>query len=104
MTKILYFITDMDQIGIQLGLGQKDMEEDVEIGICLLQDAVYFGCDGRKGMGTVTEAIKRGIQVFAAKRDVELRGLTQLLNKKIRVLDYTEIIDLIFNYEKIVNI
>jgi len=104
MTKILYFITDMDPLGVELALKQKEMGKSMEVGICLLQDAVYFGCHGRKGIGTVTEAIKHGIQVFAAKKDVELRGLTKLLNKEIRILDYAEVIDLIFSYEKIVNI
>jgi len=100
MAKILYFVTDMDPIGIELALEHKESE----VGICLLQDAVYFGCEGKKGNGTLAEAIKRGIQVFAAKKDVELRGLTKLIRSKIKILDYGEIIDLVLNYERIVNI
>jgi sulfur relay protein TusB/DsrH len=100
MTGILYFITDIDPIGIRLASEHKDSE----VGICLLQDAVYFGCKGKNGDGTLTEAIKRGISVFAAKRDVELRGLRRLLHSKIKLLDYGEIIDLVLNYERIVNI
>ncbi|MGQ9551212.1 MAG: DsrH/TusB family sulfur metabolism protein [Candidatus Bathycorpusculaceae bacterium] len=100
MAKILYFVTDMDPTGVQLALEHKDSD----VGICLLQDAVYYGCKGRNRDGSVTEAIKSGIPVYAAKRDVELRGLTKLLHEEIKVLDYSEIIDLIFSYERIVNI
>ena len=87
-------------MSIKLALEHKDSE----VGICLLQDAVYFGCKGKNGNGTLVEAIKRGIQVFAAKKDVELRGLTELIHPEIKVLDYGEIIDLVLNYERIVNI
>jgi sulfur relay protein TusB/DsrH len=100
MAKILYFITDMDSTGIRLALEHKDNE----VGICLLQDAVYYGCKERNRNGSVTDALKSGIPVYAAKRDVELRGLTKLLHEEIKVLDYSEIIDLVLNYERIVNI
>ena len=90
----------MDPMSIKLALEHKDSE----VGICLLQDAVYFGCKGKNGNGTIAEAIKRGIQVFAAKKDVELRGLTELIHPEIKVLDYGEIIDLVLNYEQVINI
>ena len=76
----------------------------VKLEFCLLQDAVYFGCKGRKGNGTLTEAIKRGISVFAAKKDVELRGLMKLLHPEIKVLTYGEIIDLVLDYQRVINI
>jgi len=78
--------------------------KDSEVGICLLQDAVYFGCKGKNGNGTVAEAIKRGAHVFAAEKDVELRGLKKLIHAEIKVLGYGEIIDLVLNYERIINI
>jgi sulfur relay protein TusB/DsrH len=99
MSRILYFITDMDMLGIKLALEHKDDE----IGISLLQDAVYFGCKGKNGNGILAEAIRRGVLVYAAKKDVELRGLTKLLHPEIKVLDYGEIVDLIVNYEKTIN-
>jgi len=99
MAKILYFITDMDPIGIQLALEHKGDK----IGICLLQDAVYYGCKGRNDVD-LASAIKKDIPIYVAKKDVELRGLTKLLHQEIKILDYSEIIDLIFNYERIVNL
>ncbi len=100
MARILYFVTDMDPVSTRIALEHKHSE----VGICLLQDAVYFGCKGKNGNGILAEAIKHGISIFAAKRDVELRGLTRLLHREIRVLDYGEIIDLVLNYERIINI
>ena len=100
MTKILYFVTGMEPMSIKFALGHKDSE----VGICLLQDAVYFGCKRNNGNGTVGEAIKRGTHVFAAKKDIELRGLKKLIHPEIKVLDYGEIIDLVLKYERIINI
>jgi sulfur relay protein TusB/DsrH len=100
MAKILYFVTDMDPMSIRLASEHKDSE----VGICLLQDAVFFGCKGKNGNGMLAEAVKRGVSVFAAKKDVELRGLTRLLHSEIKVLDYSEIIDLVLSYERVVNI
>ena len=100
MAKILYFVTDMEPMSIELALEHTDSE----VGICLLQDAVYFGCKGKNGNGTVAEAIRQGVQVFAAKKDVELRGLKKLIHPEIKVLGYGEIIDLVLDYERIINI
>lgn len=100
MSKILYFITDMDLTGIKLALEHKDNE----VGIALLQDAVYFGCEGKKGNGTLAEAIEQGISVFATEKDVKLRGITKLIRPEIRIVDYGKMIDLVMSYEKIINI
>jgi len=100
MAKILYFVTSMEPTSIKLALEHTDSE----VGICLLQDAVYFGCKGKNGNGTVAEAIKRGAHVFVAKKDIELRGLKKLIDPEIKVLGYGEIIDLVLDYERIINI
>lgn len=100
MAKILYFVTDMDPISIKLALEH----EGHDVGICLLQDAVYFGCKGKTGNENLATAIERGITIFAVKRDVELRGLIKLTRPEIKVLGYDEIIDLILDYERVINI
>jgi len=103
MVKILYFITDPDPTGIRLALEYKADHKDSNVGICLLQDAVYFTSRGRRD-NYVADAIKNSIPVYVAKRDVELRGLTKLLREEIKILDYGGIIDLVLAYERIVNI
>lgn len=85
-------------MAIELALEHKDHE----VGICLLQDAVYFGCKGKKGE-LITQAIKRGIPVFAAKKDIELRDLVKLLHPDIKTIDYGGIIDLVLKYERVIN-
>jgi sulfur relay protein TusB/DsrH len=100
MVKVLYFMTDTDAVSLKLALEHKDNE----VGVCLLQDAVYFGCKGKTENRTLAEAVKRGLRVFAAGKDIELRGLTKLIYPEIKVLDYDEIVDLVLKYERIVNI
>lgn len=99
MAKILYFVTDTDTMAIELALKHKGHE----VGICLLQDAVYFGCKGKKNE-LITETIKRGIPVFAAKKDIELRDLAKLLQPEIKTVDYSDIIDLVLKYERTINL
>ena len=98
MTKILYFVTGAETVAMKFALEHKDSE----VGICLLQDAVYMSSKGKRGQ-VAEEAIKRGIQIFAAKKDVELRGLTTHLVNGIKLLGYDEIIDLVLKYEHIIN-
>jgi sulfur relay protein TusB/DsrH len=100
MAKILYFITDRDSLGLQLAIEH----EDQEVGICLLQDAVYFAHSTESRNKLVKAAIKRSIPIFAAKRDIQLRGLTTLILPDVHLLDYEEIIDLVFDYDQIINL
>ena len=76
--------------------------KDDEVGICLLQDAVFLGCKGKTE--TLAIAIRDGIQTFAAKKDIELRGIAALIHPEIKPLYYHEIIDLILNFEHIINL
>jgi sulfur relay protein TusB/DsrH len=99
MVKLLYFITDMTPTSIQFALEHQDSE----VGICLLQDAVYFACKRKNGNKKLTEAIKRGLTIYVTKKDVELRGLKKLLHPKTKILDYNQIIDLVLKYKHIIN-
>ena len=76
--------------------------KDDEVGICLLQDAVYLGCKGKTE--TLAKAIRNGVQTFAAKKDIELRGIAALIHPEIKTIDYQEIINLVMNFEHIINI
>ena len=100
MKDILYFITDMDFMSIKFALKEKKNK----VGICLLQDAVYFACKGREDNKILEEAIKQDTQVFTSKRDVELRGLKNRIYPDVKILDYPEIIDLVLSYDRIINI
>jgi sulfur relay protein TusB/DsrH len=99
LTELLYFVTQKDPTSVNLALGHKN----VDVGICLLQDAVYLGVQCQKD-GKLDAAVKRGIPIYAAKNDVKLRGLDNLINQEIKLLDYNEIVDLVIKYNRIINI
>ena len=98
MTDILYFVTQKDTTSINLALDHKD----VNVVICLLQDAVYLAVNSQKD-SKFDEAIKQGIQVYAAKNDVNLRGLKNLISSEVKLLDYSEIVVLVTKYSRIIN-
>lgn len=98
MTDLLYFVTEKDPACITLASAHKN----VDVGICLLQDAVYLGVQRQKD-GAFNAAVKSGIPIYAAKRDVNLRGLEKLINSEIKLLDYSEIIDLVIKYNRVIN-
>lgn len=99
MKTSLYLISDKYQYSIKLALD--DPSEN--IAICLLQDAVYFACKGSYEEDMLT-AIKKGIQIYAVEKDVYLRGLEDRILSDIRIIKYSELIDLIFSYERIINL
>ena len=98
MTDLLYFVTEKDPTSINLALDHKN----VNVGICLLQDAVYLGVQFQKD-SKFSDAINRGIPMYAAKKDVKLRGLENLINSEVKLLDYSEIVDLVTKYNRIIN-
>ena len=98
MTDLLYFVTEKDPASISLASDHKN----VNVGVCLLQDAVYLGVQCQKDE-KINDAVKRGIPIYAAKKDVKLRGLEKLINREIKLLDYSEIVDLVLKYNRIIN-
>ena len=98
MTDLLYFVTEKDATSLTLASAHKN----VNVGICLLQDAVYLGVKCPKE-GKFNDALKSGIQIYAAKKDVNMRGLDKLINSEIKLLDYSEIVDLVIKYNRIIN-
>ena len=95
--KVLYFITCKEETGIQLALEHSD---DDDITILLLQNAVYFANKSNKGIG---EAIRKNREVAAAKEDVEVRGLNEYLSDGVQLVSDSDIIDIVFNSDNIIN-
>ena len=98
MTNILYFVTQKDATSINLASEHKN----VDVAVCLLQDAVYLAVK-RQNDSTCNNAIKQGIPVYASKNDVNLRGLENQINPEVKLLDYSEIVDLVTKYNQIIN-
>ncbi|TFG22378.1 MAG: sulfurtransferase complex subunit TusB [Promethearchaeota archaeon] len=95
--KVLYFITSEDITGIELAMEHSD---DDDVTILLLQNAVYFANKSNKA---VTQALNQNKKISACKEHIDTRGLSNFISDKIKLVDNSEIIDLIFECETIIN-
>ncbi|MHA1106259.1 MAG: DsrH/TusB family sulfur metabolism protein [Promethearchaeota archaeon] len=95
--KVLYFITSEDITGVELAMEHSD-EDDVTI--LLLQNAVYF-CN--KSNKAVSQALNQNKTVAACKEHVEIRGLSNFISDKIKLVAADGVIDLIFENDSIIN-
>ncbi|TET58032.1 MAG: sulfurtransferase complex subunit TusB [Promethearchaeota archaeon] len=95
--KVLYFITSEDISGVELAMEHTD-EDDVTI--LLLQNAVYFANKSNKA---VSQAINQKKSVAACKEHIDLRGLTNFISDKIKLVTTEEVVDLIFENDAIIN-
>ncbi len=95
--KVLYFITSEDISGVELAMEHTD-EDDVTI--LLLQNAVYFANKANKA---VSQALNQKKSVAACKKHVDLRGLTNFISDKIKLVTTEEVVDLIFENDAIIN-
>ena len=95
--KVLYFITSEDITGVELAMEHTD-EDDVTI--LLLQNAVYFANKANKA---VSQAINQKKSVAACKEHIDLRGLTNFISDKIKLVTTEEVVDLIFENDAIIN-
>lgn len=95
--KVLYFITSEDISGVELAMEHTD-EDDVTI--LLLQNAVYFANKANKA---VSQALNQKKSVAACKEHIDLRGLTNFISDKIKLVTTKEVVDLIFENDAIIN-
>jgi len=95
--KVLYFITSEDITGVELAMEHTD-EDDVTI--LLLQNAVYFA---NKTNQAVSQALNQNKTVAACKEHIDLRGLTNFISDKIKLVATEDVIDLIFENDTIIN-
>ncbi|TES94862.1 MAG: hypothetical protein E3J90_11110 [Promethearchaeota archaeon] len=95
--KVLYFITSEDITGVELAM--EHTEED-EVTILLLQNAVYFANKSNK---VVSQALNQNKKVAACEEHVEIRGLSNFISDKIKLVAFDDVIDLIFDNDSIIN-
>lgn len=95
--KVLYFITSEDITGVELAMEHTD-EDDVTI--LLLQNATYYANKSNKA---VSQALNQQKKVVACKEHIDLRGLTNFVSDKIKLVTSDEVIDLIFQNDTIIN-
>ena len=95
--KVLYFITSEDITGVELAMEHSD-EDDVTI--LLLQNAVYFANKSNKA---VSQALNQNKTFAACKEHVDIRGLSNFISDKIKLVASDGVIDLIFENDSIIN-
>lgn len=93
----LYFISEKCECGVKLALDDQSAEKS----ICLIQDGVYLAC---KGSEEIPKVLSRGIKVFVIEKDVKLRGIEKLLVQGVKILSYSELVDMIFNHDRVINV
>ena len=97
MKKTLVLMSDKDEKGIKIASTTKS--ED--IAVCLMQDAVYLAAKGKKLCDTLISQKKK---IYAITKDVQLRGLNkELIYPEVQLIDYPAVIDLVLEYENIIN-
>lgn len=63
--------------------------------ICLIHDAVYLSME---------EEVSISGKVYALKDDLSLRGITRPGLKGLKIIDYSEMVDLMAQAEKVVGV
>ena len=95
MAKKLILMSDADEKGIKLA-----ETADQDTAVCLLQNAVYLPAKNKKLFETLLSQNKK---IYALEKDVNLRGLKGLLDAKIKLIDYPDVIDIVLEHDKIIN-
>ena len=97
MVKTLVLISDTDENGIKIA----SSPEAKDIAVCLMQNAVYLSAKGKKLLDTLISQKK---QIYAIENDVNLRGLNKnLIYPEVKLINYSEVIDLVLEHENIIN-
>ena len=63
------------------------LKQDADAEVVLIQDGVYLGSGASLG---------KAKRVYAVKRDVERRGLSQRIGNGVKLIDYPELVDILF--------
>lgn len=72
-------------------------EKGEEIGLILMLDAVYLARNSGENAPVMKRMIEAGVMVFTLRRDAERRGLIKTLQPGVRLLDYDDLVDLMFS-------
>ncbi len=95
--KVLYFITSEDITGVELAI---EHTNDDDITILLLQNAVYFANKSNK---TISQALEQNRSVMVCKEDIDLRGLSNFVSERVKLVASADVIDMIFANDTIIN-
>lgn len=93
--RTLIFMNRFDLDSLQLT--EKIKEERSEVEVILIQDAVYMVLKGSDQSERIKSIMAKGIKFHILKGDVERRGTVNHLLTDVKLMDYDQLIDLLFN-------
>jgi sulfur relay protein TusB/DsrH len=90
--KKLFILKNHDQLSLDKAL-------KLDADIILMQDAVLFA---NNGVSTNNKLVE--FKVYALKKDVEVRGLGDRLVQGVDLIDYDEMVNLLFSGKNVINL
>lgn len=101
--KTLFFLTKKESDSLTLIEKLKKRGED--LAVVLIQDAVYLALENNEHAGTIKDLLGRGVNFHVLAKDVELRGIQEYLVSDLNLIDYDQLIDLLFSEnQRIINL
>lgn len=79
-----------------------DLNENCEVEIVLMQDAVYMAQKSNEFGDEINRHVMEGVQFYLLSIDVERRGLDDRLIPGVKLVDYDELVDLLFREDQTV--
>lgn len=90
--KKLIILKNHDQLSLDQAL-------QIDADIILMQEAVLFANNGV----SINNEIK-GFKLYALKKDVEVRGIKDRLDHDVDLIEYDEMVDLLFSGKTVLNL
>nr|MDO8081310.1 DsrH/TusB family sulfur metabolism protein [Candidatus Freyarchaeota archaeon] len=88
-----------------LTLVEKLKEKGEEVGVVLIQDAVYLALGNNEHSGAVKDLLGKGVGFHVLAKDAERRGVQDYLISDVELIDYDRLIDLLFSEgQRVINL
>lgn len=101
--KTLFFLTKKESDS--LALVEKLRERGEDVAVVLIQDAVYLALGNNEHSGTIKDLLGRGVNFHVLAKDVEVRGIQEYLISDLDLIDYDQLIDLLFSEnQRVINL
>ena len=101
--RTLVIISHLDEGFLSIAEGLRERGE--EVGVVLLQDAVYLALKNGEYSESMKQAMEKGVEFHIMARDVERRGVTGKILPSIKIIDFDELIDLLFRkHQRVINL
>lgn len=92
--KTLLFLSKKESDSLALIEKLKERGEDV--GVILIQDAVYLSLGNNEHSEMVKDLLEKGVNFHVLAKDVKMRGVQEYLISDLDLMDYDQLVDLLF--------